>query len=177
MADPQAAKRYAQAAFEIASESGTVEIWRAEVADVATVLTDSQLAPVLADTKIPVDRRLAMLERALAVSPLVLNLARLLVSRGRSLDARAVADAFVRMADEQQGIAHASVTTAVRLSQEQLTAIETQLSASLHKQVKATSSVDPAIIGGVVVRVGDKLVDGSVRTRLKRLRLELEGAR
>jgi F-type H+-transporting ATPase subunit delta len=177
MADPQAAKRYAQAAFEIASESGTVETWRAEVADVATVLTDSQLAPVLADTKIPVDRRLAMLERALAVSPLVLNLARLLVSRGRSLDARAMADAFVRMADEQQGIAHASVTTAVPLSQEQLTAIETQLSASLHKQVKATSSVDPAIIGGVVVRVGDKLIDGSVRTRLKRLRLELEGAR
>jgi F-type H+-transporting ATPase subunit delta len=177
MADPQAAKRYAQAAFEIASESGTVETWRAEVADVATVLTDSQLAPVLADTKIPVDRRLAMLERALAVSPLVLNLARLLVSRGRSLDARAMADAFVRMANEQQGIAHASVTTAVPLSQEQLTAIETQLSASLHKQVKATSSVDPAIIGGVVVRVGDKLIDGSVRTRLKRLRLELEGAR
>lgn len=177
MADPQAAKRYAQAAFELAAEAGTVETWRSELADVATVLTDSQLAPVLADTKVPVERRLAMLERALAVSPLVLNLARLLVSKGRSLDARAVADAFGRMADEQQGIAHASVTTAVSLSTEQLTAIETQLSATLHKQVKATAVVDPGIIGGVVVRVGDKLVDGSVRTRLKRLRLELEGAR
>ena len=177
MADPQAAKRYAQAAFEMASEAGTVELWRAELRDVATVLTDSQLAPVLADTKVPVNRRLAMLDRALAVSPLVANLARLLVSKGRSLEAQGVAEAFARMADEQQGIAHAVVTTAVPLSAEQLTSIERQLSASLQKRVHATSAVDPGIIGGVVVRVGDKLVDGSVRTRLKRLRVELEGAR
>ncbi|MBK7724481.1 MAG: F0F1 ATP synthase subunit delta [Dehalococcoidia bacterium] len=56
-------------------------------------------------------------------------------------------------------------------------AIAARLSPSLGKDVRATSVVDPGIIGGVVVKVGDRLVDGSVKSRLKRLRRELEGAR
>jgi F-type H+-transporting ATPase subunit delta len=118
-----------------------------------------------------------MVERALAVSPLVLNLAKLLVSKGRSRDARAVAEAFGRMADEHEGIVHATVTTALPLGAAQLGAIESRLSVSLGMRVSATAVVDAAIIGGVVVRVGDRLVDGSVRTRLRRLRRELEGVR
>jgi F-type H+-transporting ATPase subunit delta len=106
-----------------------------------------------------------------------LNLAKLLVQKGRSLDAGAVASAFTRMADENEGIAHAQVTTAVELSSDQLNAIASRLSSSLGKDVRATSVVDPGIIGGVVVKVGDRLVDGSVKSRLKRLRRELEGTR
>lgn len=177
MADVQAAKRYAQAAFAIARDQGAVATWRSELDDVATVLSESALAPALADSKLPLERRLAMVERTLAVSPVVLNLAKLLVSKGRSGDARAVANAFGRMADEHEGIAHAQVTTAVGLSPEQLNAIAAKLSVSLGKNVRATGVVDPGIIGGVVVKVGDRLVDGSVRSRLKRLRRELEGAR
>jgi F-type H+-transporting ATPase subunit delta len=177
MADVQAGKRYAQAAFSIAREQGTIATWRAELGDVASVLSESQLAPVLADAKVPLETRLGMVERTLSVSPLVLNLAKLLVSKGRSLDARAVADAFTRMADESEGIAHAHVTTAVELSPQQLSDLTARLSQSMGKRVATTATVDPSIIGGVVVRVGDKLVDGSVRTRLKTLRRELEGAR
>lgn len=177
MADPQAAKRYAQAAFGIASDANAITQWRAELNDVATVLAESGIAPVLADTKLPLERRLSLVDRALDVSPLALNFAKLLVSKGRSGEARAVADAFDRMADEREGIAHASVTTAVELSADQLNAISARLSQSLGRQVRARAVVDPSIIGGVVVRVGDKLVDGSIRTRLKRLRRELEGAR
>jgi len=177
MADLQAAKRYAQAAFEIAVQDGTIETWRANLADVATVLTDSQAAPVFADAGIPVADRVAMVGRALDLPEKALNLARVLVVKGRSHEARAVFEAFNRMADERAGIAHAEVTTAVSLSPEQLTAIESRLSATTGKTVSAVGVVDPAIIGGVVVRVGDELIDGSVRTRLKRLRRELEGAR
>lgn len=177
MADLQAAKRYAQAAFGIARDAGTIATWRGQLNDVASVLSESGLAPVLADSRVPVDQRAALVERVLDVEPMVLNLARLLVAKGRSGEARAVAEAFGRMADDHEGIAHAQVTTAVELAPAQLEAIAQQIGAAVGKQVRATGSVDPGIVGGIVVRVGDKLVDGSVRTRLKQLRRELEGAR
>ena len=177
MADVAAAKRYAQAAFDIAKSDGSIPTWRSELLDVATVLTDSDLAATLADSKLPVEKRLAMVGRVLDVSPKVLNLAKLLVQKSRSLEARAVANAFTRMADEHEGIALATITTAVALSPEQLTAIQNQLSRELGKNVRATAVVDPAILGGVIVKVGDRLVDGSIRTRLKNLRRELEGVR
>ena len=175
MADQQAAKRYAQAVFQIATATpgASLDQWRAELRDVAEVLTDSAAAGILANAKVLLPARYAMIERMLDVSPQALNLAKLLVAKGRSPEARAVADAFDRLADEHEGIAHASVTTAVTLSPEQLAGIEQQLSTSLGKRVRAIAQVDPAIIGGVVVRVGDKLVDGSIRSRLKRLRREL----
>ncbi len=177
MADVAAAKRYAQAAFDIAKSDGTIPVWRSELQDVATVLTDSNLAATLADSKVPVESRLKMVDRVLDVSPKVGNLAKLLVQKGRSTEARWVANAFTRMADEHEGIALATVTTAVELSPAQLNAIQNQLSTSLGKNVRATGVVDPSIIGGLIVKVGDRLVDGSVRTRLKRLRRELEGVR
>lgn len=177
MAEVAAAKRYAQAAFDIARDNGTVATWRSELGDVASVLSDSELAPVLADGKLTVESRIAMLERVLTVSPLVMNLAKLLIQKGRSLDARWVASAFERMADDHEGLAHAQVTTAVELSDAQLDGIAAKLSTSLGKEVRATGLVDPSIVGGVVIKVGDKLVDGSVKTRLRRLRRELEGVR
>jgi len=177
MADVQAAKRYAQAAFEIAQEQGSIAAWRSDLGDVASVLAESQAAPVLADGRIPLQQRLAMVERVLDVSPQARNLAKLLVQKGRSPEARAVSEAFNRMADEAEGIAHARVTTAVELTAAQIAAIERQLGESLGKRVHAVGIVDPAIVGGVVVQVGDRLVDGSVRTRLQRLRRELEGVR
>ncbi|MCK9518988.1 MAG: ATP synthase F1 subunit delta [Dehalococcoidia bacterium] len=178
MADPQAAKRYAQAALAIAREDGTVTRWRADLADIANVLSRSEAAPIFADGRIPLDQRLAMVERTLDVAPKALNLARLLVSKGRSAEAEEVASAFNRMADELEGIVDARITTAIELDTDQLKEVEGKLSASLgNRPVRTTAIVDPAILGGMIVRVGDRVVDGSVRTRLKRLRQELQGAR
>lgn len=175
--DLQVGKRYAQAAFAIARDTGTIDQWRRDLADIASLLADSELAPVLADDRLPVATRQAMVERVLDVQPLALNLAKLLIAKGRSLDAGAVAWQFERMADAEAGIEHAEITTAVDLTPEQVRAIEERLSQASGKTVRASATVDPAIIGGVVVRMGDRLVDGSVRTRLKQLRRELEGAR
>jgi len=177
MANLEAAKRYAQAALSLAQEADAVAQWRADLDDVARVLSESDVALSFADGRVPLSERLALVERVLDVQPLVLNLAKLLVAKGRSLDARAVADAFGRLADRQEGIVHAEVTTAVDLAPDQVAAIERRLSESIGGRVTARATTDPSLIGGVVARVGDRLVDGSVRTRLKRLRRELEGTR
>ncbi|HET7737118.1 MAG TPA: ATP synthase F1 subunit delta [Tepidiformaceae bacterium] len=175
--EPEAAKRYAQAAFGLAVDSGTVDHWRAELNDIATVLAESQLATTLADGRVPLDQRLAILDRVLDVTPLALNLAKVLVRKGRSLAAREVATAYGRLADEHAGIAHAQVTSAVELDSAQVAAIEQKLSSEIGKTVRATVNVDPALVGGLTIRVGDKLLDTSVRTRLRMLRRQLEGAR
>jgi F-type H+-transporting ATPase subunit delta len=175
--DLQVGKRYAQAAFAIARESGTIDQWRSDLADVASVLAESDMAPLLADDRLPVSTRQELAGRVLDIQPLALNLAKLLIAKGRSLDAGAVAWQFERMADAEAGIEHAEITTAIDLSPDQVRGIEERLSQASGKQVRASATVDPSILGGVVVRVGDRLVDGSVRTRLKQLRRELEGAR
>jgi len=173
MAGEEAARRYAQAAFAIAVEAGTVTQWRADLDDVAVVLAVSEAGAVLADDRIPLERRFHILEQLLQVSPLALNLAKLLVSKGRAPAARGVAQAFEVMADEHEGIAKAHLTTAIDLAPGQVSAIEQKLSTALGKRVQATTSVDPTLVGGIVLRVGDQLVDGSVRTRLRRLQKHL----
>jgi F-type H+-transporting ATPase subunit delta len=177
MADIQAGRRYAQAVFDIARENGTMSQWRSDLDDVATVLAESQAAPVFADERRPVEDRQALAARILDVSPLALNLAKVLIAKGRAVDARAVADAFNRMADEAEGIAHAVVTTAVELTPAEVDDIARQLGEQLSAKVSVTTQVDPSIVGGIVVRVGDRIIDGSVRTRLRQLRRELVGAR
>ncbi len=176
MADRQAAKRYAQAAFAIARDDDAVAQWRADLDDVAAVLADSDAAGWFAAPRVPVAERQAAVERALEVGPLALNLARLLIAKGRTPEAREVADAFSRLADEHEGLAQAEITTAVPLQDDQVAAMEQRLGEALGKQITATASVDSDIIGGVVLRIDDHLIDGSVRSRLRRLRRELSGA-
>ncbi len=176
MADRQAAKRYAQAAFAIARDGDAIAQWRGDLDDVAAVLTDSDAAGWFAAPRVAVAERQAAAERALEVGPLALNLARLLIAKGRTLEAREVADAFNRLADEHEGLAQAEITTAVPLQDDQVAAMEQRLGEALGKQITATAGVDSDIIGGVVLRIDDHLIDGSVRTRLRRLRRELSGA-
>jgi F-type H+-transporting ATPase subunit delta len=177
MADVAAARRYAQAAFDLARARGEIDAWRREIRDVAATLSEPQLARLFGDPKVPLAQKFATLERVLTVSPLVLNLAKLLVRKGRSGYAPAVAEAFDRIADDFEGIAYAQVTTAIALPPDVLAAIEQELSDQFGKKIVATARVDPGVIGGAIIRVGDRLIDGSVRTRLKQLRRQLEGAR
>ena len=176
MASDEAARRYAQAAFEIAVADGTLAQWRSELDDIASVLAESELARTFADDRIPLEERYVLIERVLDLSPKATNLAKLLVQKGRSRGARFVERAFNRMADERENRVDVEIASAVELSTEHLASIESQLAQSLGKTIHATVRVDPDLVGGVVIRIGDKLIDGSVRTRLRRLQRQLEGA-
>lgn len=177
MADEQAARRYAQAVFGIAKDSDTFATWRTDLEDIAGLFVDSDAAGLFADNRVPVAKRQAYAERALDVQPQALNLARLLIKKGRSSDARALAVIFETLADEHEGIAFARVTTAVPIDDRQLGSIEGRLGQAMGKKVRASAAVDPDILGGIVIRIGDRLIDGSVRTKLQSLRRELKGSR
>lgn len=177
MADRQVARRYAQAVFELASDEGDLAGWRAELEDVASVFVDSDVATVFADGRIPLADRYALVERALDARPAVLNLAKLLVQKGRTGEAREVAGIFGEMVDEAEGVAHARIMTAVELTPAQVGEVEQTLSRSFNKRIVGHATVDPGLLGGIVLRIGDRLIDGSVRTRLKSLRRELKEAR
>ncbi|HEY7702329.1 MAG TPA: F0F1 ATP synthase subunit delta [Candidatus Limnocylindrales bacterium] len=170
-----AARRYAEAAFEVAMRDGTLEAWRAELDLAAGVAGDQRALEVLANPAISADRRAGALEAMLGgrVSAPVLNLVRLLLRRGRIEQLPRVAAEFRRLDDDRQGITHATATSATALTPDEIRELTQRLEQSTGGRIALDVQVDPDLLGGLVVRVGDRLIDGSVRGRLERLRNQL----
>lgn len=173
-----AAKRYAEAVFQIARDEQRFDAWRADLQTVGAVFAEPEVLGLLESAKVPAPAKDELLTRALAgVSPAALNFARLLVQRRRVALAPQVAEYFRELADEYRGLAHADVVTAVPIGEDEQRLIAAQLSRMTGKQVDVIARTDPSIIGGIVARVGDRLIDGSTRTRLQALKQRLEVAR
>jgi F-type H+-transporting ATPase subunit delta len=167
-------RRYADAAFEVAVRDGTVDVWRAELQAAAATLGSGELEDVLGNPATPLDQRAAAAERIFAgLSRPVRNLILLLLRRGRIEQLPRVAAEFARLDDKRMGLIHATATTAAPLGPEERQAITARLEELTGGTVALETAVDPGILGGVVVRVGDRLIDGSVRGRLERLRNQL----
>jgi len=168
------ARRYAEALFPIAVERGAIEDWAAQLERIARVVEDPVAARVLAGpAATPDQKRRAVEALAGPLSREVLVLVGILLDRKRVSVLPALAEAFAARLREQRGIELADVTTAVEIGDSERTLITERLAHQVGKQVELRISVDPAIIGGVVVRVGDQLYDASVRGKLERLRRSL----
>ena len=173
-----AARRYAEAAYLLAHERGNEEAWSAGLDAMAALFGDERAQTLFESTRVPPSQKLGLVERALAgVDPLVLNLARLLARRRRTSLGPQIAEAFQELIDQEKGISHAIVTSAVPLSADDKRAVERKLREITRGDVTLDSEVDEGILGGLVVRIGDRLIDGSTRSRLIALKQRLEGAR
>ena len=169
-----APRRYAEAAFDIALRDGTVETWRRELDTAAETVAVDELMRVLANPAIPFERRAAVVDRVFeSLSQPVRNLVKLLLRRGRIEQLPRVAAEFRRLDDKHNGIVHATATSAAPLKPDEVKAITARLEELTGARVELATDVDPDLLGGVVVRVGDRLIDGSVRGRLERLRNQL----
>jgi F-type H+-transporting ATPase subunit delta len=170
-----AARRYAEAAFEVAMRDGTLEAWRSELDVAAGIVSDERALQVLANPAIPADKRASVLEDVLGrnVSRPVLNLIQLMLRRGRIEMLPRVAAEFRRLDDDRQGITHATAISAAPLEPDEIRALTARLEQSTGGRIELDVQVDPSLLGGIVVRVGDRLIDGSVRGRLERLRNQL----
>ncbi|MBI3979104.1 MAG: ATP synthase F1 subunit delta [Chloroflexi bacterium] len=178
MAVAGVARRYAQAVFDIARQDGAIDQWLADTEMIARVVADSTLSAFLGNPKVDFATKQQMLGRRMdaAVQPKALNLLYLLVAR-RRLDVLAdIRAALQDLVNADRQIVTAEVTTAVPLDDALALNVRRQLEEHTGKRVVLRAKVDPAIIGGMIVKVGDKVLDGSTRTRLVELRRNLVGA-
>jgi len=169
------ARRYAEAAFGVAMRDDTLETWRSDLDAAASVAADERALTVLANPSIAAERRAAVLTQLLGgrISQPVQNLIQLLLRRGRIEELSRVDAEFRRLDDRRQGITHATATSAAALSPDEVRALTQRLEQSTGGRIALDVQVDPSLLGGLVVRVGDRLIDGSVRGRLERLRNRL----
>jgi len=166
------ASRYAKAVFELATEEGEVDAWSRRLALIREVFDDPTAQAIIANPSVSVETRLQAVE-ALdlpGIGPRGLNLMRLLVASRRVDRIGEIVEHFEVLADEAAGRVRASITTAVPLSEEERKKLAGDLSAQLGKDVRLVAQVDPAILGGLLLQVGDRLTDASVAGRLDQLR-------
>jgi F-type H+-transporting ATPase subunit delta len=172
-----AAKRYALAAFQIAQERGDIDAWQDAMGLIAEFMGDPEVRQVLENTRVGQEPKQRLIGAALGDLPeLPLNLARLLVRKHRTALAGDMALAFSQLVEEGRGIAHAHARTAVALSDAEVADLARRLQQQTGQEVILDVEVDPSLLGGVVVQIGDRLIDASTRARLHALRESLVGA-
>ena len=171
-----AAKRYAEAAYLIAREDGKQDAWLSGLTSMAKLFGDRDAQAFLRNSRVPTADKAQLVEKGLAgADPLVLNLSRLLLRRNKTALGPQIREAFQELMDEANGISHATVTSAVPLTAGDVSAITQKLTTMTGGPVVVATTVDEGILGGLVVRIGDRLIDGSTKSRLVALKRQLAG--
>jgi F-type H+-transporting ATPase subunit delta len=164
---------YAEAVLSVGLGEGQLSQVEDELFRFGQVYESSdELRTTLSDPHLPVARRQQIVEDVLEgkVSDATRSLVSLMVANGRAADIPAVSRAVTHRAASGRGEAVAEVRSAVALSDDQVTRLASKLSTTTGMEITVRNIVDPSVIGGVVTTIGDDVLDGSVRTRLNRLR-------
>jgi F-type H+-transporting ATPase subunit delta len=171
------AKRYAQAVYQLAREKNEVEKWRFELRTIAETLSDPQLRTILEDPKVHLSEKEKLVSKCLPdMRQLALNFTYLLVAKERLGILEQIAAEYEQMADSYEGLEHAKVITALPLDEKDQEKMSERLKTLTGKKIVLETDVDPNIIGGFVARIGDKLIDGSTRSKLEVLKRKLTHA-
>jgi F-type H+-transporting ATPase subunit delta len=167
-----ASRRYAQAVFDLAKEAGTLDQWRADLATLNALFGSEQTVAALEDPKLTDATRSRIIGDVFAqqkISPLAMNFLRLLAQRRRLSLLPRIVEVFEEMYNKEKGIVIAEVTTAVPMDEAHTKRVADQLAAITGKTVQLRTRTDPRILGGLITRIGDELIDASVATRLAEL--------
>lgn len=171
-------KRYAQAIFEIARDKNELDIWKTDLKMVSGLMEDREFAALVENPKMQFDFKAKLAEQKLGtVRKPVINLVYLLITKDKLKYSYQILKDYELLVDEYQDIKHAEVTTATPASETERKAITSKLETLLGKKVTVTLQVDPFLIGGAVIKIGDSLIDGSIRSKMDMLKRELIGAR
>ena len=168
-------RRYAEAAFELAVQEKSVDRWLQDLRLIAEYFSDHRLVFLLGEPNIQFARKELVVKDLLSgkVQPQALNLALLLVERGLVELAPRVRDEFERKYNDYHNQVPARLVTAMPIDDETRARVQADLQRLTGKRVLLDEQVDPSILGGAIARVGDTLIDGSVRRRLQLLRQQM----
>lgn len=165
---------YAAALFEVARAEGALAIVEEELFKLADVLGQSdELRSTLTDNSIPAEKRQEIIRDLLAegkATPLTSNLVSFIVGSGHARDLPAIITSLVERAASDRKHSVAEVRSAVPLDEDQRRRLAKALSKNLGKDVEVKVHVDPSVLGGISARVGDVVIDGTVRHRLDQLK-------
>ncbi len=168
------ARRYAEAYFALAQEAGDITGWREQLAAVAQTLGNPEVSEALANPRTSLADRVRLGMQLLdGASAPARNLARLLIERRRAAIAGEILAHFDVLKDRASGVVRVEVTTAVPADKALEARIRDSLSRQLGSDVQTAIHSDPAILGGLVIRIGDRVIDDSLRTHLQQLQSAL----
>ncbi|MDD5190917.1 MAG: F0F1 ATP synthase subunit delta [Dehalococcoidales bacterium] len=175
------AGRYAKAIFRLALENKELNRWQSDIHKVNSILSDAALLTYLNDPQVKWDDKAKMLTQRLGeIHPVLNKLVSVLTAKGKLALVGDIADEYQRLVDNYRGIEGAEtaeVVTAIPLDNEYQLKLAQRITEMVGKPVILKLVVDPAIIGGLIIKVGDKLIDGSIRNKLASLRKDLGGVK
>ena len=168
-------RTYARALFDAAREAGRLAEVRSDLGDFVEVAKAvPELEEILRNPQLDKRAKAAAVDAVAGSSdPLVVNFLRLLVEKGRAGGVAEVAEEFERLAAAEEGELTVELTTAYELSDDETRAIVGQIEQRSGRKVEASRTVDPDLIGGMVLQVGSRRVDASLRGRIEQLGREL----
>ena len=173
------AGRYASALFDLARDQRQIETVSSSLEALAQALLDSRdFAELIASPLVSREQAgqaFAALAPQLGLDPLTSNFLGVIARNGRKGELRAIVRAFRRLAAEHRGETIAEVVTARALNDDQIAALKQQLRARAGRDVNIDTSVNPDILGGIVVKLGSEMIDASIRTKLNRLASAMKG--
>lgn len=164
---------YARAIFDLATAEGELERVESEFLAVGQSLQKSEeLRSTLTDSELPVDRKHAIIDQLIGAraSALTVGLVQFIVGQGRSSEIPSIAKAFVEKAAESRDMAVAEVRSAVALDDATIARLATSLGKATGKRVEVKLIVDESVVGGIVARVGDVVIDGTLAHAMGELR-------
>lgn len=173
------AGRYASALFDLARDERQIDAVSASLAKLKGALAESAELKALVGSPLvgraAAGRALAATAASLKLDPTTTNFLGVLSGNGRLGQLAGIIRLFETLAAEHRGETTAEVTSARPLSDDQVAALKTQLGARVGRDIRIDARVDPAILGGLVVRLGSQMIDASIRTKINTLATAMKG--
>ena len=175
-----AGQRYAQSLFELTIENGNLAKVEADLKSLKAMYADSaDLRRLIASPAFTAEDKgkgLAAVAKKAGFQPLTTKFLGLVAANGRAADLMGAITAFVELSAKHRGVVTAEVVSAAALSPAQLKGVQTALASALGKTPEVSTRVDPSLLGGLKVRVGSRLFDASLRSKLDSLKFALKRA-